>query len=714
MSPTVVEDALGGLPALLTAVGRSEAAQLGGLLRRQYVGNALPAEFLDGVLLCLFQANRRRYPLYFHAARLLAHGASLDAVKAWLDFDGWQDTSLLMSRWRSLSAQIARHELTGGPQGAAALLAGTIVATSLDPTISVELHPKVVRHLPEDLLVGVRGLRQVWTVLHSLYCGRDDLPLDGDPVIAPWRALLAGTLDERGRVLPSFAAASPRLREAPEGRAVTEDVGVTLLESFPVGVIRLDEVGRIVYENPALREIVGAPSDRPSPAMGARLQDLPNVRASGMAPHVEALVRDGTPIARTRFEFTSLFGKMMTLTAEARPIWTRDGQRSGSVVLLTDVTREIELGRQLVQSQKMEMFGTLVGGIAHDLNNLLVGVRGHASLLAERLGPSDPNQPTVVRLDQASQRLSAVVDGLLALARPGDEAQGEAVDCAAVLRQAGELLSGLLPPHVELRLRGTEAAAWGRVGKIHLEQVFVNVCVNSRDAILAWGDGRAGHIDVAVHPGTAREPRVTITIADDGAGMSAGTLAKVFEPFFTTKASGRGTGLGMPVSLGIVRSYGGDILATSEPGQGATFTVMLPAAEPRDALPAPEPPRDPSAGVGSRVLVVDDNEVVRTLCAEVLRGSGYDVTVAENGHQARAAVAAGPSFAAAVVDVGLPDVDGTDLAHQLGGVPVLLMSGNPPESFGRDGPESAPWRFLKKPFALSDLLQAVAAVMAEK
>ena len=681
---------LGGVPLIVERAREIDRPAVVRALLDDYVGNELPADAVDGVFLTLSVLTRSPYTAYFHAARLVGRSADPGVLGTWLELTGWEDVSPLVSQ---LAAGEGRT-LDMAVDADRMLLARCAVASLVTPTLAGPLHAALQRTLPDPLVSGLRRMRRFWAGLFPVVSGAALDPFEDDPVIAPHAAVLGSVLSDVWGDAPSFASPAPgRLRRS-EGRAITEDVAVTLVESFPVGVIRLDAEGRIVYENPELRRIIGADARRASPAMGSLLSELPNVRSQPVASRVRHLVATGEPIERTRFEFTSLFGRESWLSAEARPLGQPPDPANGSVVVLTDITREVALERQLIQAQKAEIFGTLAGGIAHDLNNFLVGITGWTELVLRRLGPEDPAREPAEKLRRATERLGGVVDGLLALARPQDASTGQETDCANVLRDASTLLSGLMPASVAVITHGTETPVWASISRVHLEQVVVNVCVNARDAIRSHRD--RGQIDV-----TLRQDGddVTIEIADDGGGMPPRVVERIFQPFFTTKPAGEGTGLGLAVSRAIVRAQGGDLTCESTPGVGTRFLVRLRAA----ANAAPPPTVAAPARAHGHLLVVDDSEVVRTLCQDVLQAAGYTVVVAEGVAQAKEQVASRRPFAGALVDMGLPDGSGAILAEELG-CPVLLMSGGHPAAA-----EERP--FLKKPFGIRDLLDAVRALV---
>jgi len=700
MSEARIREALGGMPMLLARSAPAERAHLVDVLCRCYLDNPLPLPFLDGVLLHLLQATVRRYPLFFHASRLLHQSATPEGVLAWTDLSGWQEMAALLDRWKARDGAHVDGALLSDPTDTTThLVAGSVCAGLLNPALAIVVTQHLRRALSAELVVGLHRLRELHSALHLYFCA-SDVPLQDDPVIGPWQASLEPLLGERARAKVSYVIPTTKLAETPDGGAMTEELAVTLLESSPVGVVRLDEDGRIVYENPAVRRIVGVRSDRRTPAVGMRIADMPNLQGTSLVDPLRALVADGTPMPRTRAHVTSLIGARLTLTMEGQAVIDAAGRRRGSVVIITDLGREETLQKQLIQAQKMEVLGTLVGGIAHDLNNLLVGVRGNASVVRSRMSPTHPDHAAIERLDNATERLAVVVDGLLGLARRADEFENQTVDCAQVLSSAGDLMAGLLPSTIALDI-DVRPALWCAVGRVHLEQVFVNLCINARDAI-----GVQGRIQVRGHR-LEDPPRIAIEVTDDGAGMPDEVAARVFEPMYTTKQDG--TGLGLPVSRAILEAYGGTITCATSLGIGSTFTLVLPEGEPGVtdvAQPAAMEPDADAAGL-PRVLVVDDNMVVRMLCVEVLESQGYDAVGAQSATEALELN--DDTVRAALIDIGLPDMDGIDLASQLTG-PVVLMSGTVPRDLQQRAEAlSLRYWFVKKPFQIPELLAAVEA-----
>ena len=359
-------------------------------------------------------------------------------------------------------------------------------------------------------------------------------------------------------------------------------------------------------------------------------------------------------------------------------------QDGGSLIVVTDIAVQVELADRLEEAAKLEFLGTMMGGIAHDLNNLLVGVRSNANLLLSRLSEGDRNHRTAQRLDSATARLSAVVDGLLTLARGGRADTAEPTDLGTIVSGLDEVITHQLPQQVTLELPRPTTALPVRITVAHAEQIILNLVLNAAGAIARTG--RPGV--VAVRP-DADETHIYMDVADDGPGVPERLRDRVFSPFFTSRPDG--TGLGLAVSRALAEAHGGG-LTLRETAVGATFRLSLPRAS--------SPERSPGSGP-RRVLVVEDNAVVAILVEEILTGAGYEVVMASSLAEARAAVAAD----LLLCDVDLPDGTGVDLAVELG-VPAVMMSGSPLNRADRARlPPTA--GFVQKPFDVATLLGAI-------
>jgi PAS domain S-box-containing protein len=365
---------------------------------------------------------------------------------------------------------------------------------------------------------------------------------------------------------------------------------------------------------------------------------------------------------------------------------------------------------QLRQSQKMEAVGRLAGGIAHDFNNLLTAIMGYGELLAHTVSGIPAAAGQVQEILKASQRAASLVRQLLAFSRKQVLAPA-VLDFNATLRDMETLLRRLVGEAIELRMEYEDGPACVKADPVQMQQVVMNLVVNARDAMPEGGaiDIAARNVEVT---GSVAEQLglpapgsyVQVTVKDTGCGMDEATQARIFDPFFTTKGPGKGVGLGLSMVYGILQQSKGAIAVTSAPGAGAAFALYLPRVKEKPARTSSiRPPESRIAPGSETVLLVEDEESVRKLLAQMLDMGGYTVMEASNGLEALACLqAAGHGRVRAVVtDVVMPSMGGQELAQRLlqdnPDLPILFISGytsdfKPLEDLSR---RSA---FLSKPF----------------
>jgi signal transduction histidine kinase len=349
-----------------------------------------------------------------------------------------------------------------------------------------------------------------------------------------------------------------------------------------------------------------------------------------------------------------------------------------------------ETSEQLRQSQKMDAIGRLAGGVAHDFNNLLLAITGYADFLIASL--SDPTHKHYAeQIQAAGQRAAALTHQLLAFSRR-QVLQPRIVNLNDCVREMETMLGRLIGEEVQIALELEPRLRPVAADPSQIGQVLLNLAVNARDAMA----GR-GRLTIATrNEGEA----VVLEVADNGGGMDDETRLRLFEPFFTTKEVGEGTGLGLSTIYGIVTQSGGSIDVRSELGSGAVFTVRLPVTHAVATEPLPVEPV-PSGGV-ERILVVDDEKVVRDLLAQMLREQGYDVEVAGSANEARAL--AGP-WDLLLTDVVMPETDGVTLSKQIDARHVLFISG-----YDQEALVAGDASFLQKPFNRDELTRTVRAL----
>jgi signal transduction histidine kinase/ActR/RegA family two-component response regulator len=377
---------------------------------------------------------------------------------------------------------------------------------------------------------------------------------------------------------------------------------------------------------------------------------------------------------------------------------------------------------QLAQSQKIEAVGRLAGGIAHDFNNLLTVITGRAQLLLARLRPGDPLRRDVDLIQKTGEQAATLTRQLLAFSRK-QVLQPRVVDLNAVVADIETMLRRLIGEDIDLVVVPAPELGRVRVDPGQLEQVLVNLAVNARDAMPEGGRLTIETANVELGPAYSRrhvgvQPGfyVMLAVTDTGHGMDAVTQARLFEPFFTTKEKGKGTGLGLATVYGIVKQSGGNIWVYSEPGQGTTFKIYLPRVE--EAVEAVEaaatvvaPPRG-----SETVLLVEDDEEVRSLVWDILQVYGY--TVLQARHPGEALLIAEKHtdpIHLLLTDVVMPQMSGRQLAERLGRarreMKMLYMSGYTDNAVVHHGVLDSGMVYLQKPFTPDSLARKVREVL---
>ncbi len=495
----------------------------------------------------------------------------------------------------------------------------------------------------------------------------------------------------------------------------------TLVEAAPDGVF-IQTGGCFRYLNPAARALFGA--DDAHDLVGTKVLDafVPEVRAT-VAERIRRLNVDRE--SQARLEERVLRPDGSTVDAEFAGVPFVHGGEPGALVFARDVSArkrdEAErdtLREQLTQAQRLESVGRLAGGVAHDYNNMLGVIIGTCELAMDRVATGDPLMDDLESILQAANRSADITRQLLAFARKQT--------IAPRVLDLDEAVAGLLK--MLRRLIGEDLhLAWCPgvdvwpvlMDPAQLDQLLANLCVNARDAISGVGKITIESENVtldeaycATHYGFHPGDYVVLGVSDDGCGMDRETLSHIFEPFFTTKAPGEGTGLGLATVHGIVSQNGGFINVYSEPGHGTTFRVYLPrhAAVPTERSIGAN--TAPVLGRQEWVLVVEDEEAILGLAAQMLERLGYQVMTASSPEDALRLAQTHPEpFDLLVTDVIMPGMNGRDLStrlqERLPRLRTLFMSGYTANVIAHRGVLDPGVHFLQKPFSRSDLARKV-------
>jgi PAS domain S-box-containing protein len=495
-----------------------------------------------------------------------------------------------------------------------------------------------------------------------------------------------------------------RLR-AEDGMRKSEERFRKLFESNTIGIVIADLNGRTLEANDAYLDMIGYGQeelqsgrlrwDQMTPAE-YRERDhaaVEELRRTGAAtPWEKELIRkDGSRVP-------ILIGVAMLEASEA-----------SCIACIVDLSALRRLEEQFRQAQKMEAIGQLAGGVAHDFNNLLTAILGYAELLAEKLKGRPRESEDLDEIRKAGERAASLTRQLLAFSRQ-QVFERKVLDLNRLIAEIEKMLRRLIGEDVELvtTLDPALAYVWADAGQ--LEQVVMNLVVNARDAMPRGGkltietsnvelDEAYARLHTPVRPGRY----VMIAVSDTGVGMDTATRSRIFEPFFTTKERGKGTGLGLATVYGIVKQSGGYIWAYSEPGKGTTFKIYLPPAE-QGFLPEEDRVGEtPTVRGTETVLLVEDEESVRTLSRAILETHGYQVLEAASAEEAiETARRYQQPIHLLLTDVVMPSMGGPDLASRIQtlrpGVKVLYMSGYTDETVFRHGHLEQGRLFLQKPF----------------
>jgi len=536
-------------------------------------------------------------------------------------------------------------------------------------------------------------------------------------------AMKAGAHDyvTKGQLKRLLPAIERELREA-QGRAtlrVTEASFATLVEHAPVGIYRSSPEGRFLSANAAVVRMLGYETA----AQVLNLDMAQDVYAD--AAERQRLVERDTYSDRQYDNVEATWkrrdGRLLTVQLSVRAVRDAAGRVDYYETFVRDVTDQRRLQQQVLQSQKMEAVGRLAGGVAHDFNNLLTVITSYSDLLLEDLAPGDAKRDDLEQVRKAADGAAALTRQLLAFSRQ-QVVEPRVVSLNTVVEGLQKILRRVIGEDIELTITLAPDLGSVRADVGQLEQVLMNLVVNARDAMPTGGRLTVETANAEHDPEYARDREAAavrrfamLAVTDTGCGMDEATRARIFEPFFTTKEVGKGTGLGLATVYGIVKQAGGFIWVYSEPGQGTSFKIYLPAvdatAERTTAASTTPAPRGTET-----VLLVEDAAAVRAVTKQMLERQGYTVLEAPDGEAGlRLAQRHRGVIHLLLTDVVMPRVGGRELAEQLTrlrpDVKVLYASGYTDDSVVRHGILESGMAYLQKPFSPESLARKVRDVL---
>ena len=484
----------------------------------------------------------------------------------------------------------------------------------------------------------------------------------------------------------------------------------TAIDQAAETIVVTDAQGTIQYVNPTFEAVTGYTR---AEAIGQNPRILQSGRQDAAFYRDLWATLSGGRTWRGRLVNKRKDGTLFTEDAVISPVCDASGQIVNFVAVKHDVSEQLRLAEQLMQIQKLDSIGRLAGGVAHDFNNMLTVILGHAGMALDQTDPAQPVQAHLEEIRKAANRSADLTRQLLAFARK-QTIVPRVLDLNQTVEGMLNMLKRLIGENIALDWRPQRPLWPIRMDPSQIDQILVNLCVNARDAIAG-----IGQITIATQTATLDEAGCAhladaapgdydrISVQDNGCGMDAGLLAHIFEPFFTSKAAGEGTGLGLSTVYGIVRQNNGFLDVHSEPGQGTTFHIYLPRFVDPDA-PKPAEASPPIPRGSETLLLVEDDLGILEITAQMLTSLGYVALSAGTPEQAfRLAEEHAGQIQLLVTDAIMPRMNGRDLAYQLQALypamKCLFMSGYTADVIARNSVLNAGVNFIPKPFSKLEL-----------
>jgi len=508
-------------------------------------------------------------------------------------------------------------------------------------------------------------------------------------------------------------------REAEQELRRSEERYRTLFEESKDGIFLTADDGRVLDANQSLLDMLGYTLDE---LLGLNIVEV-YVDPSDREKYRRAIKKTGS-VKDYPIRFRKKDGGEIHCLETASVRLGPDGAIVGYQGIIRDVSEQEHLQEQLLQAQKMEAVGTLAGGVAHDFNNILQVALGYSELI---LGDEDLPQrfkPDLQKINESVRRGADLVQRLLTFSRK-TPSNPQPLSINHRINEIGKMLKRTIPRMIDIQLVLGEDLAAINADPTQVDQVLMNLAVNSRDAMPDGGKLVIETANVLLDEQYARKHLeakpghyVLLMVTDTGSGMDKDTLEHIFEPFYTTKEAGQGTGLGLAVVHGIVQQHGGFIRCYSEPGAGTTFKVYFPA------LFSDRESEDRVAGLWPRggsetILVADDDEMIRDLCSRILTKAGYTVITASNGKEVLEVYATqAESISLVILDLIMPEMSGKQCLDGLlslnPSVKVVIASGYSANGPTQDALSTGAKGFVNKPYEIRQVLEVVRRVLDSK
>lgn len=491
-----------------------------------------------------------------------------------------------------------------------------------------------------------------------------------------------------------------------------------LVENAPLGIVAVDTAGAILTANPMLVEILGAPDVESTKIIN--MFTFPPLVEAGISDNCRQCLETGRPgVFETKY--VTKWGKDVFLRYHLQAVRDKTNRITGVQGIVEDISVAARLEEELRQAQKMEALGTLAGGVAHDFNNILSAIIGYTELAQMELDEKSTVWSNMEMVVKSGIRAKNLVEQILTFSRKSQR-ERKPILLAPLLEEALQLLRATLPSTIEINKKIAEGEQLVLADSTMIHQVMINLCGNAADAMRETGGTLTVSLDEYVqdehsepmYPNLNPGKYEMLTVADTGPGMARNVLDRIFDPFYTTKEQGKGSGMGLAVVHGAVKSHGGIIQVSSRIGAGTKFEVLLPVVEGLDPQ-EPVPVSELAAG-HERILFVDDEPNLVEIGKKMLERLGYQVETRVSSREALKAVEEGEGpFDLVITDQTMPNMTGAELARAIlklkPDLPVILCTGYSDSITAEQADAIGVKAFLMKPLVFQEFVAAVRLVL---
>ncbi|MBW2333696.1 MAG: PAS domain S-box protein [Deltaproteobacteria bacterium] len=567
-----------------------------------------------------------------------------------------------------------------------------------------------------DMLKSLRDKKMLSAIKTALsggtgYYEGDYLSVTGGK-LTPMRAIYNRITSEDGSFLGGVSLYEDitERKRAEEELRDSEERLKTILDSIQAGIVCINaETHTIVDANPAAIEMIGAPKEQ---IIGHVCHKYICPAERGKCPITDF----GQEVEQAERTLLTANGKEIPILKTATPILL-----SGQAHLLDifiDITEKKGLEAQLQQAQKMEAIGTLAGGIAHDFNNILQAIFGYTEILLIGKGADNPDHEKLEAIETSAQRASDLTKQLLIFSRKV-ESKLRPMDLNKETEQVSKILERTIPKMINIELHLAENLNIINADPAQIEQILMNLGVNARDAMPNGGRLIFETEDIIldehyckIHLGSKPGHYVKLSISDTGHGMDKETLKHIFDPFYTTKEIGKGTGLGLAMVYGIVKSHNGYIMCYSEPDEGTIFKIYFPVIEKETERVEPKEEKFPIKGGNETILLVDDEEAIRELGKDIITRFGYTVLIASDGETALEIYRENKKeISLVILDIIMPGMGGRKCLEELLKINpelrIIIASGYSMNGPSKEVIKAGAKGFISKPYNINQILKAV-------